>query len=275
VRSALLRGREHLDLGAVDAIAEGRAAVAISMGGARKAYAHTDPNEDAAAFALGRAGALLAVADGHRGFEASEVLLEHLLHHPAPQWTEPGGVTAEAWTRHALAVLCDANAEILRERLHSEHGDARTTLALALVLPAQGLLLHAAVGDSHLFRVGREAVEDLAAPEGPEAFFLGHGPETPESLARKARIGVCRLEETRALVLATDGLSEKHVGVEDPSATVAEVTRAAREAAPDRRALEAARGVLEAALAAHRRNPSGDNAAVAVMWLEDAGEPEG
>ncbi|MDX1648907.1 MAG: hypothetical protein R3263_03550, partial [Myxococcota bacterium] len=69
MRSAILRGRDHHHLGAVDVVSEGPAAAAISMGGAPKSYAHTDPNEDAAAFALGASGRLVAVADGHRGFE--------------------------------------------------------------------------------------------------------------------------------------------------------------------------------------------------------------
>ena len=49
MRSALLRGREHGLLGAVDAIAEGNAAIALSRGGAAKRYAYREPNEDAAA----------------------------------------------------------------------------------------------------------------------------------------------------------------------------------------------------------------------------------
>ena len=136
MRSALLRGREHLEIGATDAVSEGPAAISISMGGAKKTYIHTDPNEDSVLFAVGSAGILVALADGHRGFEASEVVLEHLLAHPGPQWVETGGVTPSSWSRHALAALCDANGEILRERLDTEMGKARTTLALALVLPA-------------------------------------------------------------------------------------------------------------------------------------------
>lgn len=270
MRSAFLRGREHLDLGAVDTLAEGPAAIAISAGGARKVYAHTDPNEDAVAFALGRAGALLAVADGHRGFEASEVLLEHLLAHPAPQWTEPGGVNPASWTRHALAVLCDANAEILRERLDSEHGGSRTTLALALVLPEQGWLLAASIGDSHVFLVDATGVRELTRPREGPLYFLGHGEESLESLAAKCRVEALPLVAARAVVLASDGLSEQHVGVADPAAAVAEAIERGRSAPPALCAREAARALLETAVAAHRRNPSGDNAAAAVLWLEDA-----
>ena len=61
MRSARLLGRDQSALGAVAAIAEGRAAITLSLGGALKTYHHTDPNEDAACFALG-AGGMLAAA---------------------------------------------------------------------------------------------------------------------------------------------------------------------------------------------------------------------
>jgi len=271
VRSALLRGREHLEIGATDAVAEGPAAIAISMGGAKKTYVHSDPNEDSVLFAVGTVGILVALADGHRGFEASEVVLEHLLAHPGPQWVEPGGVTPASWGRHALAAICDANGEILRERLDTEMGKSRTTLALALVLPESDALLYACIGDSHLFQVRPDGVAELAgagADMGMDC-FLGHGQETLESLAEKCRIGTEHLEDTTAVVLASDGLSEHQIGVEDPGAVVRESIEAARKAAPGLRPLEASRSIVETALAAHRKNASGDNMCAAVVWLED------
>jgi len=271
VRSALLRGREHLEIGAVDAVAEGPAAIAISMGGAPKKYVHTDPNEDSVFFAVGAAGTLVAVADGHRGFEASEVVLEHLLAHPGPQWVEPGGVTPASWDRHVLAAICDANEEIIQERVDTEMGTARTTLSLALVLPESDVLLYACIGDSHLFQVRPAGVADLAEVEASTGmdFFLGHCEETPESLEEKCRIGAVPLEDTIAVVLASDGLSEYRIGVEKPGEVVRESIENARKAALGLRPLEASRTIVEAALAAHRSNRSGDNACVAVVWLEE------
>jgi serine/threonine protein phosphatase PrpC len=271
VRSALLRGREHLEIGAIDAVAEGPAAIAISMGGAQKTYVHTDPNEDSVFFAVGAAGTLVAVADGHRGFEASEVVLEHLLAHPGPQWVEPGGVTPTSWERHVLAAICDANAEIIQERVDTEMGAARTTLSLALVLPESDALLYVCIGDSHLFQVRPAGVADLADVETTTGldFFLGHGEETPESLGEKCRIGVVPLENTIAVVLATDGLSEYQIGVEKPGDVVRESVENARKAALGLRPLEASRTILEAALEAHRSNRSADNVCAAVVWLEE------
>jgi serine/threonine protein phosphatase PrpC len=271
MRSALLRGREHLEVGATDAVSEGPAAIAISMGGAKKTYIHTDPNEDSLLFAVGSAGILVAVADGHRGFEASEVVLEHLLAHPVPQWIEPGGVTPASWERHALAALCDANGEIVRERLDTEMGKSRTTLTMALVLPESNALLYACIGDSHLFRIRPGEVTELAGADTAMAMdcFLGHGQETLETLTEKCRIGTAPLEDAIAVVLASDGLSEHQIGVENPGAAVRESVEAARKAAPGMRPLEAARSIVEAALAAHRKNASGDNVCAAVVWLED------
>ncbi len=271
MRSALLRGREHLEIGAIDAVSEGSGAIAISMGGAQKTYRHSDPNEDSVLFAIGSAGTLVAVADGHRGFEASEVALEHLLAHPAPQWVEPGGVTPASWARHSLAAICDANQEILQERLQSDAGHSRTTLSLALVLPESRVLLYACIGDSHLFQVRNTGAVDLAETEDAVELdcFLGHGPETPESLSDKCQIGVEPLEDTIAVVVASDGLSEYRIGVGDPVAVVCESVEKAREAATELRPLEASRSIVEASLAAHRKNASGDNVCTAVVWLEN------
>ena len=87
MRSALLRGRDHTRIGITAAVAEGRAAIAISRGGAAKAYRYRDPNEDTALFAQGEGGVLLAVADGHGGCQAAEVVTDKLLASFASEWT--------------------------------------------------------------------------------------------------------------------------------------------------------------------------------------------
>lgn len=271
MRTALLRGRDHLELGGIASITEGSASIALSIGGSPKTYEHTDPNEDAALFAIGESGILLAVADGHHGFEAAEISLEHLASYPAPQWTEPGGVGKDSWERHALASLCDIDSQILREVRNTEKRGSATTLALALVLPEAGTLFYAAVGDSHIFHVRVDGVEDIAQhqPEGGKSFYLGRGVDSPESLLPRCIVGTAPLRGTRALVLATDGLSEQNIGVPDPEAAVAEVVAASRSATPELRPREVARRLLDVALDAHHKNASGDNVCAAVAWLED------
>jgi serine/threonine protein phosphatase PrpC len=269
LRLALLRGREHVELGAIDVVAEGAGAIAISMGGAPKRYAHVDPNEDAALLALGSSGALVAVADGHRGFEAAEVALEYLATHPAPHWVEPGAVGEATWQRQAAAVLEDTNRAILAESADRD-GGSRTTLAFALVLPEQDRILYASVGDSHVYRVGSDGrVAELAATRERAPFFLGQDEADAATLAVEGAIAAAPLAGARALVLATDGLSERGIGVEEPAEAVRQAILDAEGAAPARRPLEAARGLLERACAAHRVGRSGDNAACAVLWLAD------
>ena len=79
MRTALLRGQDHTDLGAIGLVSEGPAAIAICKGGAMKTYSHLDPNEDAACFAIGDGGMLVAVADGHDGASGAEAAVRALL----------------------------------------------------------------------------------------------------------------------------------------------------------------------------------------------------
>lgn len=266
MRSALLRGREHATLAMTSAIAEGAAAVAISRGGFAKQYAFVDPNEDAAAFAFGPRGVLLAVADGHSGFEAAEVALEHLLENPAAHWTETGGPprAADGWRRHALAALADAAVHIGLERRDGSR--SRTTLTLALAIPSAGECHYAAIGDSHLFAVEPAGAREVAPAEKSSA-FLGD-PSLTEKLGEHCRLGSFPLAGIRALVLATDGLSEEGIGVADPAASVLAALRMAEAEPRALRPLALARGVCELACASHRAQHSGDNVAAAVLWLD-------
>jgi serine/threonine protein phosphatase PrpC len=270
VRSALLRGREHDRLDVYGAVAEQRVAIAISRGGYAKQYSYVDPNEDAVAFAHGARATLLAVADGHSGFEAAEVALEHLLEHPAPHWTDTAGPPAapEAWRRHALAALSDAAMRIVVERRDGSR--SRTTLTLALVVPSAGQCYYAAVGDSHLFAAYAGETREVAPAEKAGA-FLGD-PAVTEKLAEVARLGSFPLEGVRALVLASDGLSEEGIGVADPAAAVHTARLALASEPLALRPIALARAICDAACAAHRAQHSGDNIACAVMELSSDAE---
>lgn len=264
MKRAVLLGREHPLVGAVAAVAEGEAAIALSRGGAPKRYAHTDPNEDAAAFLRGPAGVVLAVADGHGGALGSELAVEEIVSRGAG-WTEgSAGALAERWPELSHRLLFEAGAALTRSRSAS-----RTTVALAVVRPDADLLAFASIGDSHAFFVEPAEATDLAVSNRWQTAFLGWPSETAESLAAKCVIGTRPLAGARAVALVTDGLSEPGIGVPAPSATVSQVARRVAEAgaAPDRRALEVALGVVEAALAAQRLHRSGDNVAAAVAWL--------
>jgi serine/threonine protein phosphatase PrpC len=265
VKVVLLRGRESCEIGATLCHGDARAAVGLSIGGAPKRYAHTDPNEDAVLLAEGPAGLLVAVADGHGGAEGSECALEFLRDGPAVHWTGVEG-PGSAWPLAAREALAAANDAVLARQ--SGRRRARTTLALALVRPAESLLAFASVGDSHVFAAETRRVLELTQPasEGDPPCFLGRERASAASLAARSIAGSRSLAATRAVVLATDGLSERGIGVEDPCAAVSEALAAAAREARGAGARETARRLLETALAAHRRNPSGDNVAVAVVW---------
>ncbi len=269
MKTEILRGRDHQVLGEIAAVGEGPAAIAMCMGGASKTYAYTDPNEDVALYALGEIGCLVAVADGHRGFEASEVAIDHLATNPAPQWTEGGIADPGRWERYVLAVFADANDDILREVLNSEKSGARTTLALALAVPGEERLYYAAIGDSHIFRVSDRHAEDLAVREDSDdgAYFLGHGDETANSLREKCEIGSVSLRNTRAVILASDGLSERRIGVANPESAVLEAVDRAQLDDPGMRPLAACRRVIDEAIHAQESNRAGDNICAASIWL--------
>jgi hypothetical protein len=76
--TARLHGADHRVLGEIASIAEGGAAIALSRGGAPKRYAHADPNEDAAGFAVSGWGALAVIADAHAGHQAARAAVDRV-----------------------------------------------------------------------------------------------------------------------------------------------------------------------------------------------------
>ena len=267
MRSALLRGRDYTRLGVTAAVAEGRAAIALSRGGASKSYRYRDPNEDAALFVEGEGGILLAVADGHGGCDAAETAVEKLLASFAPEWTRltaPG--LREAWSELAIGAFAELNTAILGHVALGGTPSARTTLALALLRPGDDLLAFASLGDSHVFQLSAGEVLELGHDRERRSCYLGFASETAESLVDKHVAGVQPLSGTRAIVLATDGLSEHGIGVAVPEDAVAECAQEAARGKPELQPLAVARGVVERALAEHRRHRSGDNVAAAVAW---------
>lgn len=264
-RSELLSGRDHIVLGASEARGSEDCAVAISAGGATKTYPHTEPNEDAALFVHGAGGSLVAVADGHHGAGGSQTALEGLARQA--QWTavDSGLDSPAAWEQNLLEVLVEGNAAILSRATAADAPPSPTTLAVAILRPREEFVVHGAIGDSHLFVVHDAAVIDLgwrSLGGGKKTFFLGSRRETGNSLASRAAIGCRTLAGARAVVLATDGLSEEGIGVADPAQAVANAVRRAGAAAR-----RIAQEILDAAMAAQRENESGDNIAVAVARL--------
>ncbi len=274
--SAVLYGRECEVFGVIDAVSEGDAAIALSRGGAIKPYSHVDPNEDSALFACGEEGILLAVADGHRGREAAEAAIFNLLEYHAARWTQAPPIADAAWPALAVEALVHLNAAILTHRDRGEKGLFRTTLALALLRPAQDAIHFLSIGDSHLFHVTEKGTTDLAwarSSDG-ERYYLGDCAETHESLAKKLVVGTQRMKGTLAIVAATDGISERGIGLDRPDIFVAQSVARAHAAAsnesPERSGasvLALTREIAEATLTTHRQHKAGDNLALAVSLL--------
>lgn len=262
----MLRGRDHVLLGRVSALAEGAAALALSRGGADKPYAYRDPNEDCAGFALGDGGVLVTVADAHKGCDASQIAVEWLLERFGPDWTAERRPDAD-WPELAARAAAEVHTEVRRRGAAGGNPESRTTLCFALVRPAEDLLAWACIGDSHAFVVDADAAEEVAVGPDPPSWFVGAAQREPGEMGARVRTGAEAIGARRALVLVTDGISEQHIGVEDPAAAVAEAVRGAADAKPGLRALEAARSVAERAQQAHRAQKAGDNVAAAVVWL--------
>jgi serine/threonine protein phosphatase PrpC len=264
---AILRGSESPIIGGVSMISEGSAAISLSRGGFKKRYSHTDPNEDAAAFALGEAGVLLAVADGHNGCDAAESAIDELMLRAGALLTRNGNTADEWWRKHALETISAIQTALVSRVAQGVRGHSRTTLALALVLPGEDLLAFASVGDSHIFRMCPNEVVDLGTHSEGLRCFLGNPANDLDAFAKNSVVGVESLANTRAVILATDGISESGIGVDVPEFTVSECAASADRFGPELRPLELARNVAEAALAAHQRHRAGDNIATAVTCL--------
>ena len=234
VRAIALLGRDWTELGPL-ALAElpDGGALALSRGARPKAYAHTDPNEDAALLVRTPSGVLLAVADGFNGSEASEL--------------------AVARARARAAELVEASgdafrAEVLRladEVLRGLPRGSRSRSCLVLAALRGDRVELASLGDSNAFVAG---VPFGLANDNP--LLLGN----PESLAR-VRPEVFHWRKTRP---ADERIALVSDGVTNFTRDIPGIARVLAEAPSD---LAAARAIAEEAFA----GGAGDNVAVAVF----------
>ena len=114
----------------------------LQRGGAPKTYSYTEPNEDAALFAIGDGGTLIAVADGHFGASGSEAMTEFLLASYAERWTrsEPLGLMESTWHEDALESVYQCGRAVLTRAAEMGVPPAPSTLSLALARPEEETL---------------------------------------------------------------------------------------------------------------------------------------
>jgi serine/threonine protein phosphatase PrpC len=192
ITTAVLRGPEHVEYGRITTCPLGdRAAIGLSIGAFPKGYPALDPNEDGALAATDGKTTLLAVTDGHNGFDAADATLTAI--------AEQSRITLQADPAAAkttlTAVVTHASAAI-RQRLSivgRDRSQSRTTLAVALVHDRSVTVM--GCGDSSVFLVRGSRVRRLVRVSP----FLGPDPVSVEPVTM-------RLRPDDLVLLGTDGL---------------------------------------------------------------------
>ena len=188
---AALWGSDHPALGSVAVTGvDGEAAVALSAGLHPKPYPHLDPNEDAVLAAIGWRCRLLAVADGHNGFDAAAGALRGLRR-------ELDRLDAVGEPDAALDAFADAALLGVREALKRADPDhRRSRTALSLLISVGGRVHVRQWGDTAALHVRASKARLLASP----APFLSPQGEQP----RRATVAV---RPDDLIIAASDGLS--------------------------------------------------------------------
>jgi len=231
-----LLGSDSTVLGEVDTAHVGRVGAALSRGRFPKAVSWVDPNEDAVLAAQRADRYLLAVADGHHGFDAALAAIQQI---------ESTSAQVLSYDRDGRIVLSELFARA-REQVaqalipHQDiRGQSRTALSVVLVRGREAW--GATCGDSSIFLVRSGKARSLTS----SSRFLGPRTPTPSVVRWRLRVG-------DVLALVTDGFTDY---LSQPIGTI--LAEAARSNDP----VQAAQGLVHAAFA----GGAGDNVGVAVM----------
>lgn len=188
---AALWGSDHEELGEIAVQRVGRrAAVALSRGKYPKAYPHVDKNEDAAAAATDGSSWVLAVADGHAGFDAARAAMGAVVDGMA--------ATLEEDPELALRSTFEAARDAIAAAVHAidePRQSSRTALSVAMV--TEGRISAAGRGDTVVVRIR----DGRAALIGRPVEFLG-----PSTDLSGLAIDRSDFDPADHLVLATDGV---------------------------------------------------------------------
>lgn len=239
-RVVALYGEDHPELDDVaTADLGGSAAITLSRGRYHKVDDHPDPNEDGVVAAVGAAGWLLAVADGHHGFDVARAALRTvadsaeplLAHNPKPD---------------DLRQLCDAVMDAAADASEHAVGPRQgSDAALTVVVVAGSRLLVANYGDTAVARLRGARAKVLTEPQP----FLCLATEPPQPRRVRLRAG-------DRVVAASDGVTDflgrdwptRMAALTEPAAHPLQAVRALPAAAMD----GGAGDHLAAALLVHR-----------------------
>ena len=186
-------GEDHEVLGEIAVVDLGPAtAIGMSRGKYPKGYRTLDLNEDACTAGSGAAGILLAVADGHWGFDAARAALQSV-RDSAPELLDSGRSGGEV-VQQALAAASEAVRHALAG-ITGERAGSRTTLTVALV--GASSVVVGGFGDSKAARIRRRSSRSLWQP----APFLGADTNLADRWLSEAP-----LRKGDWVVVASDGL---------------------------------------------------------------------
>ena len=193
VREVSLWGEDHVEFGeiAVSSLDEA-VAIAISKGRHPKGYPTLDSNEDAVLAAASERSTVLAVVDGHRGFDAARAALRAVAASVGDLLsaaTDPRS-RIEAAHHRAIAAVRDAIGAASPERSMS-----KTTLGVVLV--EGGTVSVGGFGDSDVKLVEPRRSRSLWRP----APFLG-----PDARPEDAWFATTPLRSSAWVVAGTDGV---------------------------------------------------------------------
>ena len=234
LRTGLLLGEDHANLEDV-AIGEitPNLAIGISRGRFPKGYPHLDSNEDAV-FATVKGGTtILAVADGHQGFDAARVAIVAIANTNSPGNNE--GLQSAV---HRLATAALAAVATAIPNLPPPRDMSRT--ALTIVALRDGSMATTTLGDTACFVVTERRVTRIGSPIS----FLD-----PKTDPATIRTHTASLPSKGSVVVASDGLIDYVINLERTLRHTAHLDTPQR---------------VEHLIAASFSGGAGDNVAVAV-----------
>lgn len=190
LKSGLLLGPDHTVLGAVavEDITPGLA-IGISCGRFPKGYPHVEPNEDAVFAGTNGSTTVLAIADGHNGFEAARAAITAI----AAAFENLTGGDPQAITRGLAQAAIDAVGPIETQR-SAPRSTSRTALTIAVIIGRS--LATATIGDTACFATTRRSARRLASPSD----FL-----SADMNVGKITVDTVSLRWKGAVVLTSDG----------------------------------------------------------------------
>lgn len=181
-----------MDLGEIHTLAVNETtAMAISRGRFMKGYRCVDPNEDACLVTVGRAGTLMAVADGHGGFDAARAALQAI----------------EQQAPALVADTIDRPQEVLEQLITTVAGHVRQTLehqtfprrhsgtALSVAIHTGRKVTYITAGDTTILCI-----------RGSKGITLGRTSDFLTSRAHPTAAGTVVTRPGELIVVSSDGL---------------------------------------------------------------------